>query len=413
MTAVAEAIRRPLTPTPESARRPLAFVVSASTVDITAHPKGPLPTTLQEKPPGPKETVTDTTFWSIINDLRDTDTTFTETSGGNGTNIAPRLAKLRRHDDGDIILHTWAPNDPHGRLIRNDLDSFRGDGLKPDVVEIADGETSLGLVIPRETPKGPDRLIYSYKSPELPSDFISALKENHPKFAVINSLGGPDWDKSLVDGTNYLKEKNIPYIYTPGSSQLEAVKNGTHTDQIKAVYSATHGAYALSVNVEELTDLVKGNNKEPVENITGLLKQGKELVGTSGRLFVTDGPNGAYGVDTDGSIRWIAPTKEISVVNTNGAGDAFIAAAALRTIETEGDIDEGLLWGSTSASFAVEQEGAHANPPTRYDIQQRLNNKKHRPGLLHVVESLHDIPKEELQNAMPTYEPRQHMLYAA
>ncbi len=350
-------------------RKPKPFGVGTPTVDYTLRTdkghqmQGPLPKEILDDPIGSKNKVDIRRYSWLKEELKDRGAEFIKTVGGNIINIAHRLASLRGLND--IVLHTWVSNDNDGRYITNDL---QRDGIEPHIIVI-EGVTPKGLVIPRITESGKeDRTIYSFKPQEMQSEFVSGVPEQ-TDFAIINTLAGHNWAESLTQGIGHLKEKDIPYVYTPGSPQINAFKNGDET-QKEAVYNAINGAFVLSVDKDELITLLKGKGLLPSKNSTEMLRLAKKVLGAE-RLLVTDGAKGAYGMDMNGSMWWVSATPVDKVRGTVGAGDAFTAAAVHILMNTK-DIKKALLWGSVSASYAVEQIGAHEKLPTSNDITTRL-----------------------------------------
>ncbi|MGI8419736.1 MAG: carbohydrate kinase family protein [Candidatus Levyibacteriota bacterium] len=288
---------------------------------------------------------------------------FSETVGGNALNIAHWMRNLRNPKSGDIIVHTWS-NPEHDELLKKDLTR---PGMKPHL-QVSDHEMQTAIVVPRLIDGKPNRTIFSYIPEKMPSDFAEDIPDDpKPEYAIVNSLGGSDWHKSLNAGINRLQEKDIPYVYTPGSLQLIAISEGTVSEK-EAVFNAIQHAHALVLNTDELKTILKGLNIPPETEITALLQQGLDL--GPQHLIVTDGPSGAYGANKDTMMHvGIIPAE---VKSTLGAGDAFNGAAVHRLFETDGDIEQSLLWGTASGAFAVEQIGAHENTPSRNALETRL-----------------------------------------
>jgi sugar/nucleoside kinase (ribokinase family) len=270
------------------------------------------------------------------------------------------------------VVHTWAGGDENGIRIKDDLSSVPG--LEPHIIDIFDGDTPAGLVVPRVGLTGePDRTILGYKPKGMLSGFASALDVYHPESAVVNSLTGPSWPDSLREGTDRLKKDGVPYTYTPGSSQFDEVGKGSSA--ATAVYKAIKGAAALGVDDSELRTLIQGRDQKPADTLPELLKQGLDMGPQV--IFMTMGSKGAAAANRKGKMFWVGATQVSEVVDKNGAGDAFLTGASTRLRET-GDIREALRWGSASASFAVEVEGAHTNPPNRRAIENRLRQRPPR-----------------------------------
>jgi sugar/nucleoside kinase (ribokinase family) len=230
-----------------------------------------------------------------------------------------------------------------------------------------------------------DRTIFSNTSEGMKSDFSDIIvKPLH--FAIVNSIGGPEWPANLSKGTKRLQEEEIPYVYTPGSSQIDAVKDKADK-RGDAVYEAIRGAHILSVDVDELRKLLRGVRGEellvtedtPVEK---LLPLAKKYLGAQ-VIFATDGSHGANAIDKESAMWHIEAARTNGVKNTLGAGDAFNAAAALTYFETlyetgRGDVKKSLVYGSVNGAVAVESYGAHENCLTREELDRRVEEDSPR-----------------------------------
>ncbi len=350
-----------------------SYIVSRSVIDRTAHlrtndhvpTKMDLPRSLRDAPVGPKIVLSPQEYGGIVDELVDREALIEETVGGNGGNAAHRKKEFRSKDAAPVIVRTWVGSDGFRSLLHTDLDQ---PGMRPDLIDY-DGITPQALVIPLMTPQGKDRMLFSVHPEGLPSEFASGIPHG-TDYAVVNSLGGDTWATSLEDGIKELSKRNIPYAYTPGSLQLNAVN--TNGDGKLAVYKAIQSAAALSVNRDELEDLVKGANMTPSKDIRILLDQGLDL--GAAHIFATDGSHGAYGASRDGIRAKVATTQVDNVVSLVGAGDAFMAGSTHILFQT-GDPIQALRWGSVSGSFAVETVGAHTDPPSREAIEHRLRNR--------------------------------------
>ena len=94
-------------------------------------------------------------------------------------------------------------------------------------------------------------------------------------------------------------------------------------------------------------------------------------------VVVTLGENGAVGLSGDAAVR--VPGLRVDVVDTVGAGDAFMSALlawlddrdllGIQTLEcvTEGELDDALAYANRSAAITCTRRGA--DPPKRAQIQ--------------------------------------------
>lgn len=85
--------------------------------------------------------------------------------------------------------------------------------------------------------------------------------------------------------------------------------------------------------------------------------------GKSTLIVIRCAEHGSYVVSRDHAGRWfpayhgtVNPTSRKKVMDTTGAGNAFLGASTARFLET-GDVAEGMAYGSVAASFVLEQVG--------------------------------------------------------
>jgi ribokinase len=69
----------------------------------------------------------------------------------------------------------------------------------------------------------------------------------------------------------------------------------------------------------------------------------------------------------EGAI-WSTPARDVDIVDTTGAGDAFAATLAVRLAEGASP-DDAAQWASTASTLACRRLGAQAALPTRVEIE--------------------------------------------
>jgi len=355
-------------------RREGILVVSRATIDHNAQrPEHVfLPEEITELKAGDKKTKSRSFFTRLRRKSEDAGITFEPTVGGNGLNMAHRLKEFGEK----VTVYTWASK-KYKNLLLADLDHPEWNLYQK--IQDVDGDMPEALVYQVPKGEGLDRIIIG-TSPDMPSDFADAIDGSH-EHVILNSLpenSNPqlDWRASLRRGIAKLIDKaggtETPYTYTPGSIQMDAVRN---KDNATAVYEAIAHATNLMVNIDELKDLIEGYRKgiTAETDLTKLMEQGLALGAKN--IFVTMGEYGAAGAtlgDTpeESIIAWVEAMKPNNYVSNLGAGDAF-AAGALRG----NSLVERLKRGTASASFALEYAGAHENPPNEDELQKRIENK--------------------------------------
>jgi ribokinase len=124
----------------------------------------------------------------------------------------------------------------------------------------------------------------------------------------------------------------------------------------------------LVVNRHEAAFLL-GEEPEPEEGARRLLGLGPRTA------VVTLGAEGAVLATPDGTE--IFPAPKVEVVDTTGAGDAFVSALAARLAAGD-DLSDAVPYAVRAGAFAVTREGAQGALPTQGDVQ-RLSSRETRP----------------------------------
>ncbi len=81
-------------------------------------------------------------------------------------------------------------------------------------------------------------------------------------------------------------------------------------------------------------------------------------------VVVTCGPSGAVGFGVRGPVS--VPSQKVSVVDTVGAGDTFMAGFLDAFVAAPGDLEAALAQGIMASALVVQRQGA--NPPTRLEL---------------------------------------------
>ncbi len=150
---------------------------------------------------------------------------------------------------------------------------------------------------------------------------------------------GRIYKNSTLFFCNVEEAKRILYTHLP---ELE--------EQVESVETASGRKEAVKVLLEEME------------------KQGPAIP------VITDGPDGAYVRDLDGSVYWcpMYPDPKPPIDRT-GAGDSFSSTFTAIYAET-GDIKEALLVGPLNSMNVVQHVGAQEGLQTRDEIQVHLDN---------------------------------------
>ena len=153
---------------------------------------------------------------------------------------------------------------------------------------------------------------------------------------------------------------------------------------VRAVEVATQQATRALVNLapptevprellEKLDPLVVNEHEaafllaERVEGVDGALSAAPELVTLGPRsAVVTLGKDGA--VFSNGESTKHVPSPEVEVVDTTGAGDAFVGALAMR-LARNASLEGAVAYAVRAGAAAVTKEGAQGALPTPETVQ--------------------------------------------
>jgi ribokinase len=117
----------------------------------------------------------------------------------------------------------------------------------------------------------------------------------------------------------------------------------------------------LVVNEHEATFLLGEETQGPEEAARKLLNLGLSSV------VVTLGAAGAF--LATGNLTRLFPAPNVEVVDTTGAGDAFIGALAARLTDSA-PLEQAVAYAVLAGAVAVTREGAQGSLPTPEDIEK-------------------------------------------
>jgi len=125
--------------------------------------------------------------------------------------------------------------------------------------------------------------------------------------------------------------------------------------------------------LEELDPLVVNEHEaafllgEKVEGLEGALSAAQELLALGpGSAVVTLGEDGA--VFSDGESKEHLTSPEVEVVDTTGAGDAFVGALAAKLAQ-EASLEDAVAYAVRAGAAAVTKEGAQGALPTPETVE--------------------------------------------
>ncbi|MSR67386.1 carbohydrate kinase family protein [Candidatus Peribacteria bacterium] len=153
------------------------------------------------------------------------------------------------------------------------------------------------------------------------------------------------------------KESSTVLAWNPGGSEIAA---GMHAEDAAALLKSTT---LLLLNKEEA--LLFSQSKTIEEALKKLTSAGAKNV------CITDGKNGTIASDSKKTYR-CPILKNIRVVDTTGAGDAF-GTAALWALLTGETLQTALISGTLNAASVVASIGAQAGLLTETNIREQLS----------------------------------------
>ena len=118
----------------------------------------------------------------------------------------------------------------------------------------------------------------------------------------------------------------------------------------------------LVVNESEATALLG----TPVDSVASARAGAEQLGGAVRSVVITLGAQGAVWADADGGGTVAAPVPA-EVVDTTGAGDAFVGALAVRLAQGA-TLADAVALGVTAGTFAVTREGAQSSYAMAADL---------------------------------------------
>ena len=266
---------------------------------------------------------------------------------GNSPNAATGAHRLGL----ETALVTHVGNDKFGKEC---LDALRANGIHTDFVKVHEDKVTNYHYVLRY---GPERVIlikhenYPYALPDFPVA---------PKFFYFSSVGehGLPYHHEIAE---YVKNNETKLAFQPGTFQISL-----GAEALKDVYENTEIFFC---NKEEAQEILK--TKE--QDIPTLLRMIRELGPTI--PVITDGPQGAYTVDTDDQA-WHMPMypDPAPPVDRTGAGDSFSSTFTSAIILGK-DPSEALSWGPINSMSVVQKIGAQEGLLTRDKLEEYLKNR--------------------------------------
>lgn len=266
---------------------------------------------------------------------------------GNSPNAAVSAHRLGL----ETALVTNLGSDRNGKDC---LEALRHEGVHTDFVKLHEGKVTNYHYVLRY---GAERTIlikhehYPYSLPDFPVA---------PRYFYFSSVGdhGIPYHHEIAD---YVKNNETKLVFQPGTFQIKV-----GIDAIRDIYENTEIFFC---NKEEAQEILKSTEQHIPTLIRGIRELGPKIP------VVTDGPNGAFTVDTEDQA-WFMPMypDPAPPVDRTGAGDSF-SSTFTAAIALGKDPAEALSWGPINSMSVVQHVGAQAGLLTREEITKYLDNR--------------------------------------
>jgi ribokinase len=251
------------------------------------------------------------------------------TTGGGGTNVAAALSMLGLK----VAYLGCMGKDSNSDFVIKDLNRFK---INTDLIVRKEGQTGYSIILDSIEH---DRTILTYRGLNNDMDFKDIAKNKlRTRWFYFSAMMDRSFN-AQVQLAKYAEKNNIKIIYNISSYLAEKGRIF-----LKEILCRTE---ILVLNKEE-AELIVGKDKI-AQMAIDLNRLGPKYV------VITDGKNGAYCYN-DGFF-YFAPTSDIKVVETTGAGDAF-ASTFLYGMLKKKDISIAMQLATTNSESVISHHGA-------------------------------------------------------
>lgn len=243
----------------------------------------------------------------------------------------------------------------HDKFGKECLDALRQEGIATDFVKIHEDKITNYHYVLRH---GAERTIliqhetYPYSLPDFPVP---------PRYLYFSSVGehGIAFHHEIAKYVTEHPETKL--VFQPGTFQIKL-----GVEELKDVYEHTEIFFC---NKEEAQEILKTTEKHIPTLLRSIRALGPKIP------VITDGPNGAFTVDSDDQA-WFMPMypDPSDPVDRTGAGDSF-ASTFTSAIILGKSPEEALAWGPINSMSVVQQIGAQAGLLTREKLEEYLANR--------------------------------------
>lgn len=242
----------------------------------------------------------------------------------------------------------------HDRYGTDCMEALRTEGVSTDYVKVHEGKLTNYHYVLRY---GPERtiLIKHEKFPYVLPNF-----EKPPRFIYFSSIGEHGLPHHFEIAAYVKANPETKLIFQPGTFQIKL-----GAEALKEVYEVTEIFFC---NKEEAQLILKTDEQHIPTLIREFKKLGPKLP------VITDGPNGAYVVDTDDQA-WHMPMypDPAAPIDRTGAGDSFSSTFTV-AIALGLSPAEALSWGPINSMSVVQHVGAQKGLLTKEELLEFLKN---------------------------------------
>lgn len=289
---------------------------------------------------------------------------FEKNAGGAPTNVAVGLSRL----GSQISFISKIGDDVLGRYL---YDVLKKEGVNLNsLILTKEAKTALSIVrLDKDGDRkfdffgdnSADRLL---NKDEIDKDIFENYKIFH--FGSISMIDNTSREATLY-ALSIAEKNNMVVSFDPNlrKSLWNDLENAKRV--IKSVLGRVN---ILKISREELLFLTGFDDlKDSIDQL-----KNKNMIDI---ILVTDGANGVY-LYKDELVH--IPAEEVKVIDTTGAGDAFVAAFLNRLDQNEIDIDEidkktlikYCKFANYCSAYVINKKGAMVNLPYREDVQSML-----------------------------------------
>lgn len=275
--------------------------------------------------------------------------------GGKGANQAIAAARMR----GDVSFIGCVGDDDDGASLLREL---RSEGVDTTNVEIIGrGRTGLAFISVYDNGENSITVVPGTNLALTASRVRAAItriaRESGPAITVVQAEVLPEVIAETVRAAGDAGSRVIVNLapYQPIADDLLALCD------------------PLVVNESEASRLVDC----PVDGVESAARAVQVLVERAASVVVTIGAEGAYWGDRSG-MGHVPARSNVRVVDTTGAGDAFIGALAT-TLARGAVLPEAVEAGVLAGTFAVQAPGAQSSYPTLADLELNVPAPEQHP----------------------------------